>query len=85
MISWKRTLRTASSERFLAQREGKDVAAVDLPANFPAVGQSIRADRPFQLFPHPPPPVTRNPLQRLRRLRHSAMTNFLLRFFMRLR
>jgi hypothetical protein len=30
MISWKRTLRTASSERFLAQREGKDVAAVDL-------------------------------------------------------
>ncbi len=30
MISWKRTLRTASSERFLAQRGGKDVAAVDL-------------------------------------------------------
>ena len=30
MISWKRTLRTASSERFLALREGKDVAAVDL-------------------------------------------------------
>ena len=30
MLSWKRTLRTASSERFLAQREGKDVAAVDL-------------------------------------------------------
>ena len=30
MISWKRTLRTTSSERFLAQREGKDVAAVDL-------------------------------------------------------
>ena len=29
-LSWKRTLRTASSERFLAQREGKDVAAVDL-------------------------------------------------------
>ena len=30
MNSWKRTLRTASSERFLAQHEGKDVAAVDL-------------------------------------------------------
>jgi hypothetical protein len=29
-LFWKRTLRTASSERFLAQREGKDVAAVDL-------------------------------------------------------
>lgn len=30
MIIWKRTLRTSSSERFLATREGKDVAAVDL-------------------------------------------------------
>ena len=30
MICWKRTLRTASSERFLAHRECKDVAAVDL-------------------------------------------------------
>ena len=30
MLSRKRTLRTASSERFLAQRESKDVAAVDL-------------------------------------------------------
>jgi hypothetical protein len=30
MIVWKRTLRTASSERFLASREGADVAAVDL-------------------------------------------------------
>lgn len=30
MIIWKRTLRTSSSERFLAAREGKDVAAVDL-------------------------------------------------------
>jgi hypothetical protein len=29
-LLWKRTLRTASSESFLAQREGKDVAAVDL-------------------------------------------------------
>ena len=29
-LSRKRTLRTASSERFLAQREGKDAAAVDL-------------------------------------------------------
>ncbi len=29
-LSWKRTLRTSSSERFLAQREGRDVAAVDL-------------------------------------------------------
>jgi hypothetical protein len=29
-LLWKRTLRTPSSERFLAQREGKDVAAVDL-------------------------------------------------------
>lgn len=30
MIHWKRTLRTPSSERFLAVREGQDVAAVDL-------------------------------------------------------
>ena len=30
MITWKRTLRTASSERFLAQRDGRDTAAVDL-------------------------------------------------------
>ena len=29
-IIWKRTLRTASSERFLAQREGRDAAAIDL-------------------------------------------------------
>ena len=29
-LSWKRTLRTTSSERFLAHREGKDVAAADL-------------------------------------------------------
>ena len=29
-ITWKRTLRTPSSERFLAQRAGKDVAAVDI-------------------------------------------------------
>lgn len=29
-ISWKRTLRTPSSERFLAQRNGDDVAAIDL-------------------------------------------------------
>jgi hypothetical protein len=28
-IIWKRTLRTASSERFLAQREGRDAAAID--------------------------------------------------------
>jgi hypothetical protein len=30
MIIWKRTLRTHSSERFLAQRSGEDIAAVDL-------------------------------------------------------
>ena len=30
MIVWKRTLRTTSSERLLATRDGKDVAAVDL-------------------------------------------------------
>lgn len=30
MINWKRTLRTPSSERFLAFRDGKEVAAVDL-------------------------------------------------------
>ena len=30
MITWKRTLRTPSSERFLALREGKEVAAIDL-------------------------------------------------------
>ncbi len=29
-ITWKRTLRTTTSERFLAQREGRDAAAVDL-------------------------------------------------------
>lgn len=29
-ISWKRTLRSPSSERFLATREGRDVAAADL-------------------------------------------------------
>lgn len=29
-LTWKRTLRTAASERLLAQREGADVAAVDL-------------------------------------------------------
>jgi hypothetical protein len=29
-ITWKRTLRTTSSERFLAQREGLDAAAIDL-------------------------------------------------------
>lgn len=29
-LSWKRTLRTPSSERFLAMRGGGDVAAVDL-------------------------------------------------------
>jgi hypothetical protein len=30
MIQWKRTLRTPSSERFLAVRGGKDIAAADL-------------------------------------------------------
>jgi hypothetical protein len=30
MITWKRTLRTPSSERFLALKDGKDAAAVDL-------------------------------------------------------
>ncbi len=30
MISWKRTLRTPSSERFLAFRDGSEIAAVDL-------------------------------------------------------
>jgi hypothetical protein len=29
-LTWKRTLRTTSSERFLALRDGKEVAAVDL-------------------------------------------------------
>ena len=29
-LTWKRTLRTASSERFLALRDGRDAAAVDL-------------------------------------------------------
>ena len=29
-LSWKRTLRTQSSERFLATRDGKDTAAIDL-------------------------------------------------------
>ena len=29
-ITWKRTLRTPSSERFLAVKDGKDAAAVDL-------------------------------------------------------
>ncbi|MFM1770037.1 MAG: hypothetical protein RJA22_2566 [Verrucomicrobiota bacterium] len=30
MITWKRTLHTPSSERFLALRDGRDAAAVDL-------------------------------------------------------
>jgi hypothetical protein len=30
MIAWKRLLRTLSSERFIATREGADVAAVDV-------------------------------------------------------
>ncbi|HYE62842.1 MAG TPA: hypothetical protein VD997_12675 [Phycisphaerales bacterium] len=30
MVRWKRVLRSASSERFLAMREGRDAAAVDL-------------------------------------------------------
>lgn len=30
MITWKRMIRTLTSERFLAIREGNDVAAVDL-------------------------------------------------------
>ena len=30
MFTWKRTLRTASSERFLAVREGAEAAAVDI-------------------------------------------------------
>ncbi len=30
MVNWKRTLRTSSSERFLAFKDGKEVAAVDL-------------------------------------------------------
>ena len=30
MITWKRTLKTHTSERFLAQRDGEDVAAIDL-------------------------------------------------------
>jgi hypothetical protein len=29
-INWKRTLRTSSSERFLAQSNGSDVAALDI-------------------------------------------------------
>ena len=29
-LDWKRTLRTQSSERFLATRDGKEAAAVDL-------------------------------------------------------
>ena len=28
-LTWKRTLRTPSSDRFLALRDGKDLAAVD--------------------------------------------------------
>jgi hypothetical protein len=30
MVRWKRVLRSASSERFLALRDGRDAAAVDL-------------------------------------------------------
>ena len=30
MITWKRTLKTLSSERFLALKDGRDAAAVDL-------------------------------------------------------
>ena len=43
MICWKRTLRTASSERFLAQREGKDVAAFDLHCL--ASGSALTSER----------------------------------------
>lgn len=43
MITWKRTLRTPSSERFLALRDGTDVAAVDLHylANGTATGTVV--------------------------------------------
>lgn len=46
MIVWKRTLRTPSSERFLAVRDGEDVAAVDLHylANGSAAGTVILLD-----------------------------------------
>jgi hypothetical protein len=37
MITWKRTLRTLSSERFLASRNGAEAAAVDL--HYLAAGQ----------------------------------------------
>lgn len=30
MVVWNRTLRTASSERFVARRDGRDVAAVEI-------------------------------------------------------
>jgi hypothetical protein len=30
MVTWKRTLKTLSSERFLALKDGRDAAAVDL-------------------------------------------------------
>lgn len=46
MIQWKRTLRTASSERLLGVREGRDVAAVDLHylANGTVAGTVILLD-----------------------------------------
>jgi hypothetical protein len=30
MVTWKRTLRTSTSERFLAMKDGQEAAAVDL-------------------------------------------------------
>ena len=45
-ITWKRTLRTPSSERFLAQRDSKDAAAVDIHylSNGTAAGTVILLD-----------------------------------------
>ena len=47
MMSWKRTLRTASSERFLLQRDGQDAAAVDL--HYLANGTHVAADPDYSI------------------------------------
>jgi hypothetical protein len=67
MLSWKRTLRTPSSERFRVQREGRDVAALDFPTNFPRCRSEL-SDAPihfsFSDFP---------PFSFCRRLNHGNL------------
>ena len=56
-LTWKRTLRTPSSERFLAIRDGKDLAAVDLHY----LTNGTIAGAGLDVFDQEPPPPN-NPL-----------------------